>query len=122
MDAAIDLRNHLPASVYALRNPEALSGFLRRRPAAAGLARAAADQLTSYFPGEPLVLDVEIDPEDAQEPLLFVVVRDGARPANGTCDAPPLRPRTADGNAKPDAVAGARDHRAHLTWLMAGSS
>lgn len=80
MDAAIDFRDPLPASMFTLRNPEELSTFLRRHPGAAALAREAADRLPDYFPGAPLVLDVEIDPEDAQEPMLFVVVRTALDP------------------------------------------
>ncbi len=72
MDAAIDRRDPLPASMFALRNPEQLATFLRRHPGAATLAREAADRLPDYFPGDPIVLDVEIDPEDEQELMLFV--------------------------------------------------
>lgn len=80
MDAAIDLRDHLPPSLFTLRNPEELSAFLRQHPGAAALVRDAADRLPDYFPGDPLVLDVEIDPEDAQDPMLFVVVRTSLDP------------------------------------------
>ena len=80
MDAAIDLRDHLPPSLFTLRNPEELSAFLRQHPGAAALVREAADRLPDYFPGDPLVLDVEIDPEDAQDPMLFVVVRTSLDP------------------------------------------
>ena len=66
--------------MLTLRNPEELSTFLRRHPGAPRLAREAADRLPAYFPGDPIVLDVEIDPEDAQEPVLFVVVRTGLDP------------------------------------------
>ncbi len=66
--------------MLTLRNPEELSTFLRRHPGAPRLAREAADRLPAYFPGDPIVLGVEIDPEDAQEPVLFVVVRTGLDP------------------------------------------
>ena len=60
---------------FTLRNPETLSAFLREHPGASGMVRAAAERLPEYFPGDPLVLEVEVDPDGAQVDTLFVIVR-----------------------------------------------
>lgn len=75
MDAAIDLRGALPASMFTLRNPEELSAFLRQHPGAAGLVRAAAERLPDYFPGDAVEIEIDVDPDDDTDPALFVAVR-----------------------------------------------
>lgn len=60
---------------FTLRNPEALSAFFQKHPGISRLVRAAAERLPNYFPGDPLVLEVEVDPEGAQVDTLFLIVR-----------------------------------------------
>ena len=64
------------AEFYAFRDPEAVTGFVRRHPEVIAPLLEAVAVVPRYFgPGRPFVLEVERDREAHDHTLLFALIQ-----------------------------------------------
>ena len=61
--------------VYILRTEAEVRAFLREHPQLNAVLREAPGEIWKFFPGAPLELEVETDPEAVGVKELFIVIR-----------------------------------------------
>lgn len=59
------------ADRYEVIDPAAVRAFLAARPHLAALLAEAPGQIAAFFPGAPLQLECQVDPDDGTETLLI---------------------------------------------------